>query len=114
MANVFFRLDIIERFGTGIRRIHSAYEGTGMSPSFDVRPNSVAVSLPNVSAMPTLTQDEVKVLGSLGRSVLLARDAIERKTGFNKEKTVRLLRNLEARGLVVREGKGRGTRYRLA
>ena len=114
VANVFFRLDIIERFGTGIRRIHSAYEGTGMSPSFDVRPNSVAVSLPNVSAMPTLTQDEVKVLGSLGRSVLLARDAIEQKTGFSKEKTVRLLRNLEARGLVMRDGEGRGARYRLA
>lgn len=114
MATVFFRLNIIERFGTGIRRIRAAYDGSSRQPSFEVRSGSISVSLPNISNDASVTEDEEKVLASLGRNVLLPRGSVEERTGFTKEKTIRLLNGLERMGLVVREGRGRGTRYRLS
>lgn len=114
LATIFFRLNIVERFGTGIRRIRAAYDGSSVQPKFDVRDNSIAVTLPKTVAKPAVTADEKRVLQALGKSVLLPRSSVEVKTGLSKEKTIRLLNSLEERGLVVREGRGRGARYRLA
>lgn len=114
VATAFFRLGIIEKFGTGIRRIRAAYAESGKAPNFEVRSNSVAVGLPNVEGTPAMSQDEALVLRSLSRNILLPRQSIERETGFGRDKTVRLLNALEAKGLVVREGRGRGIRYRLS
>lgn len=113
IATVFFRLAIIEKFSTGIRRIRASYEGTGVAPNFEVRSNSIAVTLPNIDAVPAMTQDEAKVADSLGKRTLLSRKSVEQRTGFSKEKVIRLLRGLETKGLVKREGQGRGTKYRL-
>lgn len=113
VATVFFRLGILKKFGTGVRRIRAAHASSGQTPTFEVRDSSVAVSLPNIEALPALTNDEAKVAASLGRNVLLPRRTVEEATGFGKQKTVRLLNALEAKGLVGREGRGRGTRYHL-
>ena len=115
IANVFFRLDYIEQFGTGITRINRAYDDLPAKPSFEVRSNSLVVSLPFASDDPiTLTVDESSVLGAMSRNLLLARGDIERETGFNKSKTWRTLNSLIARGLVVKEGTGRSSKYRKA
>lgn len=34
LANVFYRLELIETYGTGIIKIMEAYEGTGMTPQY--------------------------------------------------------------------------------
>ena len=113
LANVFFRLDYIEQFGTGIARINEAYASTGAKPHFEIRENSLVVTLPFVmETSSALTSDEARVLSELSRTLLLSRNDVEQRTGFSKDKTVRILNSLAARGLVAKEGSGRGRRYR--
>lgn len=113
VANIFFRLDYIEQFGTGIARINGAYEGLAVKPAFDIRENSIAVTLPFEAARPEgVTLDERKLMDEMSRSILMTRAEIGLRSGFSKDKTTRILNALASRGLVAREGAGRGTRYR--
>lgn len=113
LANVFFRLDYIEQFGTGIARINEAYEDVAAKPRFEVRESSLVVTLPFVEEVSAgLTPDEATVMRELSRTLLLSRGDIEKRTGFSKDKTVRILNSLALRGLVVKEGVGRSRRYR--
>lgn len=112
VANAFFRLDYIERFGTGVTRINEAYKDSVEKPSFEVRSNSLAVTLPFISDTPVrLSKDESLVLSAMSRNLLLARSDIERVTGFSKDKTIRVLNRLMAYGLVTKEGSGRNRKY---
>ncbi len=113
IANIFFRLDYIEQFGTGIARINEAYEGLAVKPVFEIRENSIAVTLPFEAARPEgVTLDERKLMDEMSRSILMTRAEIGLRSGFSKDKTTRILNALASRGLVAREGSGRGTRYR--
>lgn len=115
VANVFFRLDYIEQFGTGITRIKEAYGEYVEKPSFAVREGSLAVTLPFAAKSPAgLSADELMLLGKLRRTLLLSRNEIERETGFSKDKTMRILNALASRGLIAKEGRGRGRKYRKA
>ena len=115
VANIFFRLDYIEQFGTGVVRINAAYEDLPAKPSFEIRENSLAVTLPFGAAQPTrLTAGESAMLDEMSCNLLLSRRELEARTGFGKDKTVRLLNSLVSRGLVVKEGTGRGRKYRRA
>ena len=111
LAGVFFRLDIVEKFGTGIMRIRDAYEGAPTAPAFSVRAGSVAVTLPVVSGVD-LSDAEERVWSAVSKGRRLTRAEISERVGFSKDKTIRLLNALVARGLVERVGEGPGTRYR--
>ena len=113
LANVLFRLGLVEKFGTGIRRIQSAYAGLLVSPVFSAYAESVAVSLPVVNALPELDGDERHVYDALFRGRIFTRGEIERASGFGKAKLLRVLTRLEEKKVVERLGRGRGTRYRL-
>ena len=52
LANVFYRLELIEAYGTGIIKIMEAYEGTGMTPQIEASDNAFKIILPNLNAMP--------------------------------------------------------------
>ena len=47
LAAVFYRVRLIEAYGTGIKRIFEAYEGSGVSPEFNMTKHLVRVRLPN-------------------------------------------------------------------
>ena len=110
LANVFFRLGHIERFGTGIRRIIEAYAPLAVSPIFTIGDSSVAVTLP-IDFSSDLTQDEQKVLKAIPKGGSRTRLEIEASVNMSKDKTVRLLGNLVEKGLVDRLGSGRSTSY---
>jgi ATP-dependent DNA helicase RecG len=45
-ANVFFRLKLIEQFGTGVKRIIDSYKQYKLNPSFEISPSQIRVILP--------------------------------------------------------------------
>lgn len=112
LANVFFRLNYIEQFGTGISRIKQMYNESLRKPSFEIRSGSICVCLPIIQNKTVLTTDQAKVYQVMSEGKLLSRSEIEALLGFTKDKTIRLLNELETNGSVERQGKGRGTRYR--
>lgn len=50
LANVFYRLELIEAYGTGLIKIMDAYEGTGMTPQIETSDNAFKIILPNLNA----------------------------------------------------------------
>lgn len=112
IANIFFRLDIIEAFGTGIRRIKKAYEDEIVKPEFKVYQNSIEVFLPVIEKSLNLSMDENKVIKALINKKLSSSQLGE-ITGFKKNKLIDLLNSLIDKSVVIREGKNRGTKYKL-
>lgn len=114
LASVFFRLGIIEQFGTGIRRIRESYARTGTRPRFEIAGGSITVVLPVTDAEPLLDADEKAIMSLLLPGRLLSRSQISDACGFGRDKTLRVLKQLEKKNLVVVQGAGRGTRYTRA
>ena len=111
IANVFFRLGLIEMFGTGIRRIRDSYRDAGAQPSFVITDNSITVILPVLSLSPALTSDEKALLDALPPGMLLSGAEIAEKAGISRSKALRLLHSLREKNAVRLYGAWRATRY---
>ena len=111
LGNVLFRLNIIEQFGTGIRRIRRCYEEDGVKPRFTVTDGSITVTLPVIDVAPELDADERTVRALFAPGRMLSSAQISAATGFGKDKCLRLLGQLSDKGLVRVQGAGRATRY---
>ena len=114
LAESMFRAGLIEKFGTGVRRIRRAYEGTGSSPSFEVGDGYISVKLPFVDRRCALTDEERLVLDAIPENRLVSRSTVSEATGYEKTKTVRQLNSLVGKGYLRQEGEGRGRRYARA
>ncbi|MBR2677405.1 MAG: putative DNA binding domain-containing protein [Solobacterium sp.] len=115
LANVFHRLDLIEKFGTGIRRIIQSYSNSQSKPSFQISDNYIQVNLPLIQKQSNLTNDERIIYNLLSKNVKKSMSEIMSSSSlkFGKSKTNELLKKMEEKGAVVIEGTGRGTKYRL-
>lgn len=110
LANVFFRLGHIERFGTGIPRILDEYAHETVSPSFALRDSSITVMLP-VTVLENVTLDEEAILAVLAKGSALTRSQIAEKTQLSKSKAIRTLNALIDKKLITKIGEGRSVRY---
>lgn len=114
IGNIFFRLNYIEKFGTGIRRINEAYEDSIEKPAFTVFENSILVSLPVIHHDLELDCDEQMIVDLLRHERRLTRLQIDLATGFQKAKTVRILNRLIDQSIVKKHGSGKNTTYALS
>ena len=111
IANVFFRLHLIEIFGTGIRRIIEAYADRLINPSFEITENSVKVTLPAINSGINLTADKQKVVALLQGGMILSSSEVAENLHWSRDKAIRELNSLIESGLIKKTGIGRGTRY---
>ena len=49
LANIFYRLELIEAYGTGMRKIMEAYSETGKKPEIETSDNAFKINLPNLN-----------------------------------------------------------------
>ena len=111
LANVFYRLGFVEIFGTGITRIKQLYEDSVRKPDFEVTENTIKIILPVFEENFNLTDDERAVYKILSRTILKPIAEIAPYMPFGKSKTTQLLKNMCQKGVIVVEGRGRGTKY---
>nr|WP_296787414.1 ATP-binding protein [Selenomonas sp.] len=112
IGSIFFRLHMIERFGTGVKRIKEEYRESKIKPVFDMTENTIRIILPVIEAGGNLTEDENKVYKLL-RGREMPSSSISEAVGFGKNKTVNILKSLVEKGYANVSGKGRGIRYLL-
>lgn len=120
LANVFYRLELIEAYGTGILKIMEAYAGTGKKPEIETSDNAFKIILPNLNvqkpdAAPlknSLEEDTVIALAK--EQVTFTRKDVERALGISQTSCGRLLKQMIEKGQIVQEGRSRNTHYRLA
>ena len=114
IAGVFNRLNIIEKFGTGIARINNEYIHSITKPDFEVSDNRIRIILPVAeSELPDLSKDESIIYKLLNKEVELSRKDIDNKTGFDKSKTLRILNRLADKRIVIKSGDGTSVTYKL-
>ncbi len=125
LADVFLRLNIIEKLATGIRRIKEYYQDYEMKPQFEIYENSIVVILPKIS-LPgdsvyrpigldqyQLNDNERLIYKTLEERGALSRSEIQEEIGLKKSQTIDLLQVLRELKLVSQIGRGRTTKYSL-
>jgi len=113
LANVFFRLKLVEIFGTGITRIKESYKSSAKKPKFEISDSAIKVSLPVFEDNIGLSEDEKNVYGALSKVMPKSIGEIAPGTGFGRSKVGKLLKDLLEKEVIVQEGVGRGTKYRI-
>lgn len=110
IGSVFFRLHMIERFGTGIKRINEAYGESIKKPVFYVSEESIKIMLPVLEKINNLSEDE-NMIYLAAKHKSLSSSEIAAETGFGKTKVISLLKKLMSEGYIRSTGKGRGIKY---
>ncbi len=122
IADIFFRCRIIEKMGTGIRRIRFSYKDHYEKPIFKVYQNSIQIILPRIMINNSnqvrenetdLSVVEDKLLNFLKTNDGVTRNQVEEFMNVRKTKATSLLNSLLSRELVKKTGTGKNTRYKL-
>ncbi|MGN0362665.1 MAG: ATP-binding protein [Bilifractor sp.] len=113
LASVLYRMHYIEAFGTGIQRIRMAYHGYMETPLFQISENAIRITLPVLEAGKKMTTDEKAVYATLLDKSVLTSTEVAAKAGMSRDKTIRLLKALVEKNLIVKTGRARGTRYHI-
>lgn len=118
IANVFYRLELIESYGTGIQRMLESYAGSGFEPEFAPAPASFVVTLPNRNAEKSQADNldlsrEETVLRLLTERGSISRKDVEQILGCSSFPANQVLKLLLEQGRIVKTGAARGTKYIL-
>lgn len=118
ICDIFYRLHLIEAYGTGIQKIMESYDDFYIKPKIEVSDNAFKITLPNINYKHefiikenAITYNEQKVLDYLKDKYYSTRKEIENYSGLSQATTVRVLANLLEKDLIIRQGEGRSTTY---
>ena len=116
LAAVFYRMNLIECYGTGIGKICRAYKGFIRQPIFEAADGAFRLTIPNMNEADNFTPstdltelvvDYIKNNGSIKRS------EAERITGLKTTAAHNLLKNMCADNIITVVGNGKNTRFVL-
>lgn len=116
LANVFYRLELIEAYGTGMKKIMSAYETSTKKPVITTTENAFKIVLPNLNEGPLTGGDsetERKILAFIEKNGSITRKEVEATINLKQTTAGRLLSNMIKKNLIVQTGKGKNIRYIL-
>lgn len=117
LANVFYQLELIEAYGTGIRKIMKAYENMDKTPVIETTNNAFKITLPNINyaaefkkPVPVVS-DEEQIIDFVKKNGEVTRVNVEAQLGISASSASRMLRKMVERGLLAQHGKGRSSKY---
>ena len=132
LANVFYRLHLIEAYGTGISKIMKAYENMQEKPAIETTRNTFKIILPNINAKydtenipvqkpvsaPAAAagaskslSDEEKVLKYAQSHGAITRNDVIALLGTSTSTASRVIRKMVNANLLKQNGKARNTSY---
>lgn len=113
LAALFYRMKLIEAYGTGISKIISCYKGLTVQPKFENVEGAFRVVLPNIHAK-VLSAEEQKYLPILRlfeKQKEITRSDVEEALGSGTTHAINILKEMLAKDLISKVGNGRLTRY---
>jgi ATP-dependent DNA helicase RecG len=114
LAGIFYRLKLIEAYGTGMAKIMGAYQGLLMKPEIQVSDNALRVMLPNrnrKSITEGLSVKESAVMYQFEKSEKITRKDVEEVLGVSQTMAGRVLRQLVDKERVETNGAGPSRTY---
>ena len=122
LANVFYRLHLIEAYGTGIQKIILNYEKYKIKPIIKTEVGVFQVVLPNIHYQENIDKKESQVfdLSNNQKTILellkqeeKTRKEIEIYIGLSQTRVITLLRELIELGIIEKVGKGKNIKYKV-
>lgn len=129
LANIFYRLRLIEAYGTGILKINESYGDYSTKPLIETTSNAFKITLPNSNfhteeAKPqngnsptgaTSTSKKAKridaVLDLCRKNGSVSRPDVEAALNISQSTAILFLRELVEDGVLEKTGKGKNLRY---
>lgn len=115
LANVFYRLQLVEAYGTGMKKIRNAYKDAKVQPIVENSNNAFKIVLPNlnVKSVPdrTISENEAVIISIAEEKGEITRADVENKLGVSTSTASRLLRRMVNDGLLSQNGVARSTKY---
>lgn len=129
LANIFYRLKLIEAYGTGILKINECYDEYTEKPLIETTDHAFKITLPNTNyhiercytiddtknrGKMNLTKKEERintVLELCHRNGYVVRKDIEEELGISQATAILLLRELTEGGILLKKGKAQNLRY---
>lgn len=133
---VFYRLKLIEAYGTGILKINECYADSAVKPSIVTASNSFKIILPNINygkenhdgkeeikkyecaMLVGIKKDEQRrmraVIALCQKNGFVVRKDIESALHISQSTAILLLREMTAKGILVKRGAARNLRYYLS
>lgn len=129
LANVFYRLKLIEAYGTGILKINECYEDYKVKPVIETTNNAFKITLPNINFYTE--EQEKQIVFKTGNSLntnrkrkqmnevlelcrtngFVIRKDVEKALGISQATSIVLLRDMVKADILVKEGKSKNLRY---
>lgn len=115
LANVFYRLSLIEAFGTGIQKIMRCYKEFSVKPEITVSDNAFKIVLPNsnyhVKKLHISNSYDDIILKYLSENEFVTRKEAETILGVSQASAARILRKMVDREELHKIGSGKNLRY---
>lgn len=123
LAKVFYKLNFIEAYGTGMPKITRAYRNTGKEAKIEVTENAFKIILPNLnytdSSFTTETNTDKNpipneytiVLDFIKTHEFIKRVDVESLLNVKQATANRLLKKMYTAGLIEQIGNGKSTKY---
>lgn len=129
LASIFYRLRLIEAYGTGILKINECYDDYTVKPIIEATDNAFKVTLPNTnyrveerkvcnyvkmggSTSTTKKEERINTVLGLCRSKgFIVRSDVETALGISQSTAILLLRELTNDGVLIKKGKTKNLRY---
>lgn len=114
LADVFYRLRLIEAYGTGISKIMRSYGNMVEKPIIEVTNNAFKIMLPNTKIQNDSSNDNgqfEQVLSLFSTAKQITRSDVEKLLKVSYATATRVLAKMVERKLITRIGNTRNTKY---
>jgi ATP-dependent DNA helicase RecG len=114
LAEIFYRLQLIEAYGTGIDKIKESYKGQAKQPIFESSPNAFKIVLPKYGAKAMVKDDrEDEIIALIKKKGEIVRSDVEELLNVSPATATRLLTKMVENGKIKRVGSARSIKYKL-
>lgn len=130
LANVFYRLHLIEAYGTGMLKINECYADYSVKPQIEITDHAFKITLPNRNylkerPLSQLVQEterayntakdvrKDRIVRLFEQQESISRKDVEEALQVSQATAVLAIRDLLQKGVLVKENGGKYSRYRL-
>ena len=120
LGDIFYRLKLIEAYGTGIEKIMRSYDNCSEKPKIDISDNAFKITLPNqnyhkntASPKKEIDYREQTIMDLFKEKETIARKDIQEALDVSQATAILLARDLVEKDILLKESGGKYQRYRL-
>lgn len=124
LANVFYRLRLIEAYGTGILKINENYADCSVKPQFEVTDNAFKITLPNTNYVVERKESQHKpektatkgnrkeiIYKLVQQEGYITRKDVEAELNVSQATAILVLREMVEAGQLLKVKDGKQTKY---